>query len=70
MSVAVPELLTVGDIAERNDKPLHRVLYVLKTRDIAPIARAGNTRLFDVAAADRVASEIRRIDAEREEIGL
>jgi hypothetical protein len=58
--------LTSGVIAQRLDEPLHRVLYVIRSRDIQPTVRAGNARVFSEADAAFIASELRRIDEERE----
>ncbi|MCC6322111.1 MAG: hypothetical protein IT438_11830 [Phycisphaerales bacterium] len=61
--LAVP---TVGEIARRLEREVHEVQYVIRTRGIKPEARAGNLRIFSEAAVARIASELRRIDAERE----
>lgn len=43
-----PRLLTVGLIAEQLSVPVHRVVYVLKTRRwIKPSAYAAGLRLYD-----------------------
>jgi len=48
MKTAAPQLLTPGRIATLLGVALHRVQHVLPTRHhIAPIARAGNVRLYD-----------------------
>lgn len=44
----------------------HRVLYVIDSRGIKPIGRAGIARVFDAAAVAQISHEIARIDAERE----
>lgn len=59
-----PRLLTVGEIADRLDVPVHRVQYVLRTReDITPVAYAGRARLFDNDALARIRHERRAIEA-------
>ncbi|MFH1265790.1 MAG: hypothetical protein ABIK89_08675 [Planctomycetota bacterium] len=58
-------LPTVGTIAQRLGEPVHRVTYVIETRGIEPIGKAGHARVFTEAAVDRIASELRRIDEER-----
>ena len=65
-SATVPLALTVGEIARRLDEPFHRVVYVIRSRGIRPTALAGNARVFSEADVGRIASEVRRIDAERE----
>lgn len=56
---------TVGAIALSLGVPVHRVEYVLRTRDIQPIGVAGNARVFAPDDVRRIGSELRRIDAER-----
>ena len=68
MSTAVPLVPTVGQIARRLKEPLHRIEYVIRTRDIQPVSRAGNVRVFSDADVTYIASELRRIDSEREGI--
>jgi len=65
MTGSLPYFPTVGEIARRTGYPQHRVEYVIRSRDIRPTARAGNARIFSEADVDRIASELRRIDAER-----
>ena len=35
------QLFTVGDLARRAGVPVHRVTYVIETRGILPVGRAG-----------------------------
>jgi len=63
-------LPTVGEIARRLDEPLHRVEYVIRTRNIHPVGRAGNLRVFSDADVDYIRAELRRIDEEREGLTL
>ena len=49
-----PRLFTVGRIAERYGVPVHRVQYVVKSRQIRPAARAGRVRLFDHQALGQI----------------
>lgn len=63
----VPSLATVGDIARRLGEPVHRIVYVIKTRKLAPAGWAGNARVFREADVDYIASELRRLAAERGE---
>ena len=64
MTIEVPAVPTVGEIARRLGQPLHRIEYVIRSRDIQPTGRAGNIRVFTDADVDRIAGELRRIDAE------
>lgn len=57
---------TVGEIARRLGQPVHRIEYLIRARRIEPTGRAGNARIFSEADVERISSEIRRIDLERE----
>ncbi|NLS92036.1 MAG: MerR family transcriptional regulator [Planctomycetaceae bacterium] len=65
MSFTVPTLPTVGEISRRTGQPVHRIEYVIRSRDIRPAGRAGNLRVFTEADVNRIASELERIDADR-----
>jgi hypothetical protein len=56
---------TVGEIARRAGVPVHRVVYVVNSRRVTPVRRAGVARVFSEADVDFVLSELRRIEAER-----
>ena len=61
-----PRLITPGVMATELQVPLHRVLYILNTRDhIEPLARAGTLRLYDRDAVAKVRHELSVIDARR-----
>ena len=63
---AVARLRTPGVLAAHLDEPLHRVLYVLRTRGhIRPSARAGCLRLYDREAVALIRHELNAIDARR-----
>jgi hypothetical protein len=66
MANDTPQLRTPGVIAAEVDAPLNRVLYVLRTRNIKPIGRAGVLRLFDRAAVEMVREALREIDQRQE----
>lgn len=53
-----PQLRTPGVIASELDVPLSRVLYILRTRGIRPIGRAGILRLYDRSAVELVRVEL------------
>ena len=62
----VPKLRTAGVLASDLDEPLHRVLYVLRTRPhIRPAARAGQLRLYDREAVALIRHELDAMDAQR-----
>ena len=60
-----PRLATVGEIARRLGRPTHRIEYLIRTRRIAPRARVANLRVFGPAEVAYLASELRRIEADR-----
>lgn len=60
-----PAAMTVGQIAREHGVSRDRVLYIVRTRHIAPIARAGHFRLFDEQAAALVGAELKKIEQRR-----
>ena len=61
-----PQLRTPGVLAADLGVPLHRVLYLLRTRrHIRPAATAGVLRLYDRDALDKLRHELAMIDARR-----
>lgn len=61
---AAPHLNTPGVISRELKVPLHRVLYILRTRrHIQPRAFAGRVRLFDERAVALIRHELNAIDA-------
>lgn len=64
--VGETKLLTAGVAAERLGAPLHRVLYVLRTRQhIQPVARAGTFRLYSTKSLPLLRDELDAIAARR-----
>lgn len=57
---------TVARIAQHLSVPRHRVEYVIDTRGIRPLDRAGSARVFDVGDVAVIAAALARIVAERE----
>lgn len=61
---STPTLRTPGVIARELGQPLHRILYVLRTRPhIKAAARAGRLRLYDRQAMAMIRHELNAIDA-------
>ena len=69
MAESIPTVFSVGDIAQRCHAPVHRVLYVIRTRDVRPTGKVGNHRFFTLADAERISSELRRIQRDRHDLG-
>ena len=65
MSEVMPHLPTVGEIARRCEATFHQVDYVIRTRRIEPAGMAGNSRVFTEADVAHIASELKRIAADR-----
>ena len=70
MATQSKTLWTVARIAEHLDLARHRVEYVIDSRGITPIGRAGIARVFDRRDVDLIAHELRRIEADREGVSL
>ena len=68
-SLQTTAALTVGKIARRLGQPVWRIEYLIRTHHLKPVSRAGNARVFAESDVDRVARELRRIDARREGVG-
>ena len=60
-----PIIHSVGTLAQLFRVPIHRIQYVIRSRGIEPAGIAGNVRLFDEAAAKRIASELQRIEDDK-----
>lgn len=63
--MSVPSLPTVGKIARHFDVPIHRVVYIIRSRGIEPVSQAGNARIFAAENVDEIGAELRRIDQKR-----
>ena len=61
------QMFTVGELARRAGVPVHRVTYVIETRGIEPLGRAGQARVFSQEAAEQVLQELQQINSSRPE---
>lgn len=67
MLATEPKLTTTGVIAVELSEPLHRVLYILRTRPhIRPAARAGRVRLYSRSVLSIIRQELDSIDARQD----
>jgi Ni,Fe-hydrogenase III large subunit len=64
--MSATRLNTVGTIADRLATPVHQIEYVIRARGIQACGRAGNARVFDEPAVERIASELKRIASDKE----
>ena len=58
--------LTTGEIARQLSCPVHRVRYLVKARNILPIERAGNLRIFPDDTVELLRAETEAICRNRE----
>jgi len=65
MSQDVPVALTIGEVARQLQVPLHRAEYLVRSRRIQPVARAGNARLFSEADVRQLRTELNQTEPER-----
>lgn len=68
MSPPTTPVPTVGEIARRLGESLHRIEYVIRSRNIQPAGRAGHVRIFAEADVAHIADELRQIDARQEAV--
>jgi len=66
-STSTTILPTVGEIARRLGESLHRIEYVIRSRNIPPASRAGHVRIFAESDVARIAGELRLIDNQQED---
>jgi len=69
MPTTLPAQPTVGEIARRLGEPIHRIEYLLRSRNIKPASRAGCANVYAESDVSFIASELRRIDEDRQEAG-
>ena len=59
-----PALATLGTVSQQLGQPLHRIAYILRTRQhIQPTATAGRLRLFNQRTIEQIAKELQTIDS-------
>jgi hypothetical protein len=59
--------LTVGQIAQQVNIPIWKCQYLLRSRDIKEIGRAGNMRMFSPNVVGVLRSELNSIEAKRKQ---
>ena len=59
------KLLTVGDLVKLTGQPIHKVEYLLSSRNITPTQRAGRFRLYGPDTVDRIQREIENMSGFR-----
>jgi len=56
---------TTGDMARELGVPLHKVLYVLKSREVSEDRRIGNYRMYGEKAWREVESAVKELEEKR-----
>ena len=54
------QLLTIGEIARRLKQPVHRVRYIVESRNIEAAGRVGNTRVYLENTVQQIANHMQR----------
>ncbi len=67
MTESPPALPTVGVIAKRHDAEIHQVEYVIRTRRLQPVGRAGSAFIYSDNDVDFIGHELRRIARDKEQ---
>jgi len=57
----MPDLKSLGEIAEQQGVATHQVRYVIRSRGIQPTTRAAGIRLFGLQAQRKIATELESI---------
>ena len=65
MRFECPVVPTSGAIARALNCGLFKVLWIIRTRGILPIAKAGNSNIYSPGDAQRIADELGKIDEAR-----
>lgn len=60
-----PQALTVGVLARECGCEAHQIEYLIRSRQIEPIQRAGNLRVFAPEVVDMLKDELRKIEKRR-----
>ena len=61
----IPRALTIGELSRLTGAPTHKVRYILMSRGLKPVARAGAALVYDEGTLQFVQAELRRIREER-----
>jgi len=70
MSPTITAEPTVGEIARRTGRPIHKIEYIIRARGIKPARIAGNCRIFSEDDVRRITAELDAIEAARQEGGV
>ena len=62
---STPIVPTPGEISRRLGVPVHRIDYIIRTRNIRPAGRAGNAYFYEEAGVEKIASELLRIKSNK-----
>ncbi len=59
------QIASLGEISRQLHVPIHRVEYVVRTRNIEPTLIAGGRHFYSESSIQRIGNEIKRIDQDR-----
>jgi DNA-binding transcriptional MerR regulator len=57
---------TIGHIAQQLGVPIHRVQYIIKSRNIQPVSIAGQARIFSTEAIRQISAALAGVAANRQ----
>lgn len=60
MKETISQALTVGEIARQAGCPVHRIEYIIRSRGILPVQRAGNARVFALGDVEYITDEVKK----------
>ena len=60
MNTKIKKALTIGELSRQLNCPTYRLDYLLRTRGIEPIERAGRSRIFSADVLETLRSELSR----------
>ena len=58
-------VITLGVLASRLNIPVHRAEYLVRSRQIQPVSRAGRFRVFDKQAVKELQQEVEKMEARK-----
>ena len=64
-SITVDELMTPGDIATALGEPIGRIRYIIESRRLTPVRRAGIVRMFSGEVVEAIRAEIQAMNQRR-----
>ena len=60
---------TIGQIVRKCNEPVHRIQYAIKSRNIQPVAKVGNARVFDETDVEQIIGALQEMNSRRDPQG-